>query len=246
MGSVKRKCSEVAEQIQSSTGNPVEWIAADLSTLSGIKATASQFTQNHNQLNILINNAGALFNRHLLTQDGFEMTFAFNHLNYFLFTHELLDLIKSSQPARIINVSSLAHASLTEFDFDNLQGEKSFNGWIAYSRSKLCNLFFTYELARSLKRFDINVNALHPGYVDSGLGMNNGYIFKLFAKIGAKVFAKRPRQGAEISIYLATSLDVKGISSKYFSACRETPSSKISYDETLSAKLWQRSMELNS
>jgi NAD(P)-dependent dehydrogenase (short-subunit alcohol dehydrogenase family) len=241
-----QKCSEVAKEIQTSTGNPVDWIAADLSSLDGIMLASTQFMERHNQLHVLINNAGAYFNHRFITKDGFEMTFALNHLNYFLLTSLLLDVLKSSQPSRIVNVSSLAHASLTDLDLDNLQGEKSFNGWAAYSRSKLCNLLFTYELARLINGFYVTVNALHPGYVDSGFGMNNGIIFKLFAGLGAKLFAKKPQKGAQTSIFLATSPNISGVSGKYFSNCKEINSSKLSYDEYLASRLWQKSRELTT
>jgi len=244
VGQTPEKCIIVSEQIQSSTGNRVEWIAADLSTLIGIKFTATTFREKHSKLHILINNAGAFFNRRKLTEDGYEKTFALNHLNYFYLTHLLMDLIRDSSPARIVNVSSMAHAGIKVFDLDNLQGEKHFIGWDAYSRSKLCNIFFTYELSRILSGTTITVNALHPGYVASGFATNNGPIFKVFTSLGAKLFAKKPERGAETSIFLALSQEVEGVSGKYFSNSIAVKSSPLSYDKTIASRLWQTSLNL--
>jgi len=244
VGQTSEKCILVSEQIQASTGNRVEWIAADLSTLNGIEYAATTFKEQHSNLHILINNAGAFFNQRILTEDGYEKTFALNHLNYFYLTHLLMDLISESTPARIINVSSMAHTGIKVFDFDNLKGEKHFFGWDAYSLSKLCNLFFTYELSRMLSDTDITVNALHPGYVATGFATNNGPIFKLFTSIGAKLFAKKPERGAETTIYLALSPEVEGVSGKYFSNSIAIRSSHLSYDKTIASRLWQTSLNM--
>jgi NAD(P)-dependent dehydrogenase (short-subunit alcohol dehydrogenase family) len=238
------KCTEVAARITSGTGNPVEWIAADLSTLDGIMHAAMTFKQRHTHLHILVNNAGAYFVKRMLTTDGFEQTFALNHLNYFLLTILLLDTVKASAPARIINVSSGAHEGAKVLDFDNLQGEKKFNGWDAYARSKLCNVLFTYELARRLEGTGVTVNALHPGYVNTGFATNNGPIYRVGAKLASRLFGKKPAEGAETSIYLASSPEVEGVTGKYFSDCKETPSNPLSYDKALAEKLWQVSLEL--
>ena len=246
VGQSPEKCNLVSEQIQESSGNRVDWIAADLSTLNGIAYATDEFRKMHSLLHILINNAGAFFNHCIITEDGYEKTFALNHLNYFLTTYLLLDLIKNSPNARIINVSSIAHASVKEFDFDNLQGDKHFFGWDAYSRSKLCNLFFSYELARILSDTNITVNALHPGYVASGFATNNGPFFKKFTTLGAKLFAKRPKFAAETIIHLALSPKVEGITGKYFRDCNESKSSPLSYDKSIASRLWQTSLKMTA
>jgi NAD(P)-dependent dehydrogenase (short-subunit alcohol dehydrogenase family) len=243
VGQTVDKCTTVAETITHFTENSVQWIASDLSTLDGIRSTAVIFMQRNIELHILINNAGAFFNQRIITKDGFEKTFALNHLYFFYLTHLLLDQIKSSQSARIINVSSMAHASIRKLDFDNLQGEKYFSGWEAYSRSKLCDLLFTYELSQRFSENYITVNALHPGYVGTNFELNNGLVFKVFTSLGAKLLARKSEHGAQTCIYLATSTEVDGISGKYFFDCPEARSSDLSKNKTVREKLWQVSLD---
>jgi len=236
------KCAAVAEALQAETGSPVEFIAADLSTLAGILQAAAAFKQRHTHLHVLVNNAGAMFARRQLTPDGYEMTFALNHLNYFLLTILLLDILKDSAPARIVNVSSHAHVGAS-LDFDNLQGEKHFNFMQAYGQSKLANVLFTYELARRLEGSRVTVNALHPGFIATGFARNNGVFFNFGMKI-IGLFIRKPDQGAQTSIYLASSPDVEGLSGKYFVGCKAVDSSPLSHDQALAEKLWQVSLEL--
>ena len=240
------KCAAVAERIKSETGNQVEFIAADLSTLTGIMQAAADFQQRHTHLHVLVNNAGGFFNKRNLTADGYEYTFALNHLNYFLLTNLLLGVLKASAPARIVNVSSGMHVRAPAMDFDNLQGEKIFSGWGAYARSKLANVMFTYELARRLEGTGVTVNALHPGYVNTGFALNNGSLFRVFAGLSARLFARKPEQGALTSIYLASSPEVDGVTGKYFADCQPVQSSPVSYDKAAAEKLWQVSLELTS
>jgi NAD(P)-dependent dehydrogenase (short-subunit alcohol dehydrogenase family) len=236
------KCATVAQAIKTETGSPVEFIAADLSTLAGIMQAAATFKQRHTHLHVLVNNAGAMFTHRQLTSDGYEMTFALNHLNYFLLTILLLDILKASAPARIVNVSSGAHLGAS-IDFDNLQGEKHFSGMQAYGQSKLANVFFTYELARRLEGTGVTVNALHPGFIATGFARNNGFFYNFGMKI-IGLFIRKPDQGAQTSIYLASSPQVEGLSGKYFVDCKAVESSPTSYDLALAQKLWQVSLEL--
>jgi len=236
------KCAAVAEAIQAETGNPVDFIVADLATLAGIRQAAASFKQRHTQLHVLVNNAGAMFARRQLTSDGFEMTFALNHLNYFLLTDLLLDVLKASAPARIVNVSSGAHMGAS-LDFDNLQGENHFAGMQAYGQSKLANVLFTYELAHRLEGTGVTVNALHPGFIATGFARNNGVFYNIGMKI-IGLFIRKPDQGAQTSIYLASSPEVEGLSGKYFVDCKAVDSSPRSYDQALAEKLWQVSLEL--
>ena len=236
------KCAKVAEAIRTKTGNPVDIIAADLSTLVGINEAAAAFKHRHTHLQVLVNNAGALFFRRELTSDGYERTFALNHLNYFLLTILLLDLLKASAPARIVNVSSGAHLKAS-IDFDNLQGEESYQMMKAYGQSKLANVLFTYELARRLKGSGVTVNALHPGTVATGFARNNGLLFNLGTKV-AGLFFRKPAQGAQTSIYLASSPEVEGVTGKYFFDCQAVESSPLSHDQALAERLWQVSLKL--
>jgi NAD(P)-dependent dehydrogenase (short-subunit alcohol dehydrogenase family) len=237
------KCNRVAVAISEDTGYPVDFIVADLSTLSDVSQAAVDFKQKHTRLDVLVNNAGALFVQRKMTSDGFERTFALNHLNYFLLTNLLLDLLKASAPARIVNVSSGAHTGTESMDFDNLQGEKRFAGMGAYSQSKLANLLFTYELARRLKGSGVTVNALHPGYVDTGFAQNNGPLFKVGAKLSGRIFGRTPEEGAATSIYLASSPEVEEVSGQYFIDCKPAESSPASHDMTAAERLWQVSRE---
>jgi retinol dehydrogenase-14 len=236
------KCAKVAEAIRTKTGNPVDFIAADLSTLAGINEAAATFKHRHTHLQVLVNNAGALFFRRNLSSDGYERTFALNHLNYFLLTILLLDLLKASAPARIVNVSSGAHLKAS-IDFDNLQGEESYQMMKAYGQSKLANVLFTYELARRLKGSGVTVNALHPGTVATGFARNNGLLFNLGTKV-AGLFFRKPAQGAQTSIYLASSPEVEGVTGKYFFDCQAVESSPLSQDQALAERLWQVSLKL--
>jgi NAD(P)-dependent dehydrogenase (short-subunit alcohol dehydrogenase family) len=239
------KCVAVAEQIHIGTGNPVEFIAADLSTLSGLMQAAATFKQRHTHLHVLVNNAGGIFFKRLVTIDGNEMTFALDHLNYFLLTNLLLDLLKISAPSRIVNVSSRAHLR-GKIDFDNLQGEKHYHGREAYGQAKLANVLFTYSLAHRLEASGVTVNALHPGWVATGFARNNGPVYDIGTRLVSTLFARSPERGAETSLYLATSPEVAKITGQYFVDSRPVRSSPISYDQDLAEKLWRVSLELTT
>ena len=203
---------------------------------------AATFKQRHTRLHILVNNAGAMFTRRKLTSDGYEMTFALNHLNYFLITILLLDILKASAPARIVNVSSGAHLRAT-LDLDNLQSEKSFSSMGAYGQSKLANVLFTNELARKLEGTGVTANAVHPGFIATGFARNNGLFYNLGMKL-IGLFIRKPEQGAQTSIYLASSPEVEGVSGKYFVDCKPAETNPLANDQALAEKLWQASLEL--
>jgi NAD(P)-dependent dehydrogenase (short-subunit alcohol dehydrogenase family) len=237
------KLMTAAEQIKTQTGNTnVEYIAADLATRTGVNQTAFEFKKRHTRLDVLINNAGALFTERQVTPDGLELTFALNHLSYFLLTMLLLETLKASTAGRVVNVASDAHRGQT-INFDDLQGEKGYNGLTAYGRSKLMNVLFTYELARKLKETNVTANALHPGFVATGFAKNNGPLYKIGMKL-IGFFARSPEQGAETSIYLASSPEVKGVSGKYFADSRAVDSDPVSYDEATAERLWNVSLEM--
>lgn len=239
----KERCEAAVAEIMKSTGNRnIEYIASDLSALTNVRQAAYEFKKKHTQLDILVNNAGAIFFTRQTSADGFEMTFALNHLNYFLLTNLLLDTLKASAPSRIINVSSDAHQGAT-INFEDLMGEKSYSGFGAYGASKLANIMFTYELAEKLSGTQVTTNALHPGFVATGFAKNNGPLFNIGMAITG-LFAKKPEKGAETSIHLASSTEVEGVTGKYFSDCRELLSSKASYNKKDHTRLWEISMEL--
>ncbi len=238
-----QKCAAVTEEIRAQSGNAgVEWIAADLSSLAGIEEAAAEFRARHQQLHVLINNAGGVFARRLVTADGYEMTFALNHLSYFRLTELLRDLLVASAPARIVNVSSDAHYG-GAMNFDDLMGVRKYSSWGAYSQSKLANVLFTYALARRLEGTGVTANALHPGFVATGFGRNNGGLMGMVMPL-AHLFALKPDKGAETSVYLATAPDIMGVSGKYFADCRQKESSKASYDVAAQERLWSVSEQL--
>ena len=191
---------------------------------------------------MLVNNAGGIWLKRQLTVDRLEMTFAVNHLAYFLLTHLLRDLLKTSAPARVVNVASRAHEDYL-LNFDDLQSERRYDGWQAYCRSKLANVLFTYELARRLEGSGVTANALHPGWVATGFAGNNGWRGRLW-QLAGRLFALNPEQGARTVVHLAASPEVEGVSGKYFVREQAVPSSPASYDEAAARRLWDLSLEL--
>jgi len=243
VGRSRERCLEVVEGIRQQTGNTsVDFIVADLSSLEQIRRTAGEFTARHNRLDVLVNNVGAFFWKRQESVDGIEMTLALNHLSYFLLTNLLLDVLKASAPARVVNVSSDAHRGV-QMNFDDLQSKRRYTGFRVYAQSKLANVLFTYELARRLEGSGVTANALHPGFVATNFAKNNGFLFRLFMPL-AQLSAISPEEGARTSIYLASSPEVEGVTGKYFVRERAVPSSPESYDEQNSRRLWDVSLEL--
>jgi NAD(P)-dependent dehydrogenase (short-subunit alcohol dehydrogenase family) len=196
------------------------------------------FRERHDRLDVLVNNAGAFFLQRGESPDGIERTFALNHLNYFLVTNLLLDLLKASAPARIVNVASESHRG-SEMHFDDLEFERRpYWGLAAYGESKLANLLFTYELDRRLEDADVTVNALHPGFVNTYIGKQYP-LLRPFINIVHALFAKSPEEGAETPIYLAASPDVEDVSGKYFIDKEPVRSSEASYNEKEARHLWE-------
>ena len=236
-------------EIKQRTGNEdVSLMPVDFASLASIRQFAADFLAAHTQLHVLVNNAGAYNATRTLTADGFETTFGVNHLGYFLTTKLLLDAIKASAPARIVSVSSAAHARAT-MSFDDLHGERSYGGFGAYGRSKLANVLFTYELARNLEGTGVTANCLHPGVVRTGFGKNNSGIvrgfFAVFQTLG-QPFLLTPEKGAQTSIYLASSPEVEGVTGKYFAKSREIPSNAASQDREAASRLWELSEQMTA
>jgi len=242
------KCQATVERIKKQTGNEhVSYITADLSSMDAIRACAQQFLSQYDRLDVLVNNAGGFFQQRLESVDGLELTFALNHMNYFLLTHELRDALRAGAEAhgeaRIVNVASDAHR-FSKLAINDLQHKQKYSGFGVYGESKLMNIMFTYELAKRLEGTPITVNALHPGAVKTGFGMNNsGFLIKIFGII-ISLFGLTPEQGAETNIYLASSPEVKGISGKYWAKKKQSKSSNESHDETLWKRLWDESVKL--
>jgi NAD(P)-dependent dehydrogenase (short-subunit alcohol dehydrogenase family) len=232
-----QKCDATVAEIKDQTGNAnVEAMPADLSWQHDVRELSSRFLDRYPRLDVLLNNAGAIFASRQLSKDGIEMTWALNHLNYFLLTHLLLDALKAAPAARVVNVSSGAH-HMGRINFDDLEGEKRYSGWTAYGNSKLANVMFTYELARRLDGTRVTTNVLHPGSVGTSFGRNNGGVWNAALKLIGR-FNLSPADGAKTSIYLASSPDVGGVTGNYFDNCKAVSSSNASYDAAVQKRLW--------
>lgn len=241
----QKKAETVRAEIIRESGNElVELLIGDLENLADIRKVATTYLDKKISLHLLINNAGVVNGRRQLTIDGFEGMFGVNHLAPFLLTGMLLDSLKSAAPARIVNVASDAHRFVKGLDFDDLQSELgAFPTMKKYGASKLCNIYFTRELARRLKDSGVTVNAVHPGWVATGLGGQNGFMGKVLTVV-QKPFARSPEKGAESSIYVATSPRLEGISGNYYFNCKEHRPSRAACDDKAAKRLWEISEQL--
>src|SRR5208282_876977 len=215
---------------------------ADLTRIPEMKRVAAQIAESEPRIDVLINNAGAMFGSRQLTGDGLEYTFALNHMAYFVVTEGLRERLQASAPARIINTSSGTHRG-ARLDFEDLQSAKGFGAMKAYSRSKLCNILFTRELARRLHGTGVTANCLHPGFVATRFGDQSGGVISRFVGL-AKLFAISPEKGAETIIYLATSTAVTETTGEYFYKCRPITPSQAARDDRAALLLWERSAAL--
>jgi NAD(P)-dependent dehydrogenase (short-subunit alcohol dehydrogenase family) len=239
----RQRGEETVAEIAARTGNrDVEVRVADLSLQRDVRRVAAELLARHPRIDVLVNNAGVVNLRHALTGDGIETVFATNHLAYFLLTLLLLERLRASAPARVVNVASEVHR-FGGVDFDDLGHAQHYCAARVYGQSKLANILFTYELARRLAGSGVTVNCLHPGAVGTRLGHNNGTVARLLA--GAlKPFFRTPAQGADTSIWLASSPAVEGVSGEYFVGRTPTRSSAASHDEGTARRLWDVSLEL--
>jgi NAD(P)-dependent dehydrogenase (short-subunit alcohol dehydrogenase family) len=228
------RCEAIRDEVRAATGNPhVDFVVADLSSQRQVRQLAAEISARYDRLHVLINNAGVILPQRQLSEDGLEMSFAVNHLAPFLLTQLLLDLLKRSAPARIVNVSSTVHYS-APLKFDNLQGERKYNGVEAYKVAKLGNVLFTYELAEQLKGSGVSVNCLHPGVVATkllaaGWGWSSGLSLA---------------HGAALSVYLATSPEVEHVTGQYFESRSPGGASPKANDVKLRREFWNISAQL--
>jgi len=239
-----RRAEAAAADIRSATGNPkVDAFGADMSSQADVRRLAAEVLDRYPRLDVLVNNVGGFWASRHVTADGLEHTFALNHLAPFLLTSLLLDRLKASAPARVVTVSSGAQ-SLGRIDFDDLMSEARYSGQRAYNQSKLANVMFTYELAKRLDGTGVTATVLHPGVTSTGFGTEDtargwGPLIALM-----RPFMKRPEQGAETSIYLASSREAEGVTGRYFVNRTRRKSHKASYDASTTARLWQVSADL--
>jgi len=245
-GRDEERARKSVEVIRRETEAPrIDYLIADMSSMAGVRSFAEQVLNQYSRLDILVNNVGGLFLTRQISEDGYEKTFALNHLSYFLLTELLNDLLIASAPARIVNVSSTAHLR-SRINFEDLQSTRRYRGMTAYGQSKLANLLFTYELARRLADTGVTANALHPGFVRTALGRKNanpvlGALIWLVFRAGISA-----EHGARTSLLLAGSPALEEVTGKYYSAGNQIRSSRSSYDKAAAAKLWDLSEELTA
>jgi len=245
VGRNPEKSAIVLAELRSISGNEnIDLLMADLAVMQEVRDLAEQVISRYDRIDVLLNNAGGYFTKHEITSDGLEMTFALNHMSYFLLTNKLMELLKYSAPARIVNVSSDAHYSV-DIEFENLNGEQEYKAWKAYQKSKLANVLFTNELLKKVPG-NITVNCLHPGFVATNFGHNNGGFFGPVLKIAQRISAIDPEEGAKTSIFLCSAPEVKGVSGKYFYKCQPKTSSRESRNMDTGKRLWQISSDIAS
>ncbi len=213
---------------------------ADLSLIAEQKRVASELLAEP-QIDVLVNNAGALFNKRMETKDGLEQTFALNHMAYFTITNLLLGKLKPG--ARIVVVASNAHRG-AKLDFGDLQSKRSYSGFAVYSKSKLCNILFTRALAKRLAGTGVTANSLHPGFVATRFGDQSGGILQRLVKVAKPVGGISPEEGAKTIIYLASSPDVAATSGEYFYQCRITQPTAEAQNDADAERLWQISKDI--
>ncbi len=238
------RTGQVAADIRAASGNPeVDAFAADMSSQAEVRRLAVAVLETYPRLDVLINNVGGFWAHRHPTADGLEHTFALNHLAPFLLTNLLLDRLKASAPARVVTVSSGAQ-SAGRIDFNDLQSARNYSGQRAYSQSKLANIMFTNELARRLEGTGVTASSVHPGVVRTNFGAEDqAWLFTVVSKV-VLPFLKTPAQGAQTSIYLASSPDVDGVTGQFFAGGKPKTANRVAYDTDMTARLWSVSADL--
>jgi len=245
VGRSDEKGALAVRQIQDATGsNNLEFMRADLSSQREIRGLADRILQTVERLDVLVNNAGSIFVNRQESVDGIEMTWALNHLSYFLLTNLLIPLLSKSAPARVVNVASSAHKGVS-LDFNNLQANGRYRLFHQYQCSKLANILFTYELARRLDGTGVTANTLHPGFVQTNIVNKEGFFGALF-RLGARIAAIPPEEGARTTIYLASSPEVTKVTGQYFYKRKPAVSSPQSQDIPTAERLWKLSENMTA
>src|ERR1700694_495665 len=238
------RAEQVAAAIRSASGNhAVDAFGADMSSQTEVRRLAVAILDTYPRLDVLVNNVGGFWAHRHLTADGLEQTFAVNHLAAFLLTNLLMDRLKASAPARVVTVSSGAQ-SMGRIDFDDLEGARNYSGQRAYSQSKLASIMFTFELARRLEGTGVTATAVHPGVVRTNFGAEDQAWFFTVVSGLVRPFLKTPAQGAQTSIFLASSPDIDGATGKFLANRRPKTANKFANDAQMSARLWQVSANL--
>ena len=241
IGRAPRRADDAVAHISAGAPSaaPVDVLIADMASRADVRRVAAEILQRYGRVEVLINNAGAMYTHRCLSPDGIELTWAVNHLAPFLLTSLLLERLESSAPARVVTTASAAHRR-ARIPFDDLQAERAYPalGYARYGETKLANILFTAELARRLEGKGVTANCFHPGFVASGLNLNNGRLMRLGMRI-ARLFARSPERGAETLVWLADSAEVANVSGGYFVDKRLERPSRAAQDVDAARRLWQ-------
>ena len=252
----RTKGERVLEELMAQSGSDaLELYVGDLSSMAEVRRIALEVRAKHPKLNLLVNNAGGVFMARQTTVDGFEYTFAFNHLSYFLLTNLLLEPLKAAEharvlgstapiePARVVSVSSSANYG-GKIVWDDLEGSSRYSGFGAYAQSKLMNILFANELAHRLSGTNVTSNSLHPGFVSTGFGDNSSSVMKAVLGVIKRFAAITPEKGAETTLFLATSVEVQGVTGQFFDNKKVRRANPVAYDEAAQKRLWNLSEKL--
>jgi NAD(P)-dependent dehydrogenase (short-subunit alcohol dehydrogenase family) len=220
----------------------VELFLADLGAQAQVRDVAAALCRRFPRIDVLLNNAGVVNLRYSTTPDGIETVFAVNHLAYFMLTLLVLDALRAAPAARIVNVASEAHR-MGRLDFDDLGNTKRFRAMRVYGQSKLCNILFTYALARRLEGSGVTANCLHPGAVATRLGQNNGRVATALTKV-LRPFFRTPADGADTAVYLASAAELASVTGTYFANRKPIRSTRVTYDDAIQQRLWDVSETL--
>lgn len=237
------RLAEAAESLSSSDAR-IETFQADFSSLEEVRALAQDINTRFSSLDVLVNNAGVWHKDRTLSKDGYEETFAVNHLAHFSLTNQLKDLLAAGKDARVVNVSSSMHVRPKSMNWDDLMFEKSWKGFWVYGHSKLANVLFSNELARRWEDLGITSNALNPGNVRSRITRNNWLLNALHRSPVARMMIMSEADGARTSLHVATSPELHGVTGRYFDKVREAKPSKVAVDEEAARRLWDISQRL--
>ncbi|MBI5174501.1 MAG: SDR family oxidoreductase [Candidatus Melainabacteria bacterium] len=244
VGRNEDRCRDALDEIHELTGsNNLDYFVCDLSNFQQVRSLSQAVKSKYSKLNVLVNNAGALFMRRQYNVDGLEMTWALNHFGYFWLTGMLLDVLKASAPSRVVVVSSDAHKRANLNEMPNFKANIPV-GYFGYANTKLANLLFAYHLAYSIKSTGVTVNAMHPGVVATSFGGNNGLVGRII-QMNANIFGVKPEVGARTVIQLASAPELYATTGKYFVKEEEANSSKASHDTRLGTRLFQWSLDIS-
>lgn len=239
-GRLEAACAGIRERVP---GARLATLRGDLFLMSEARRVAAEFQAQRPHLDVLVNNAGAIFFEREETSEGLERTFALNHMSYFLMANLLRPALEAAAAGRVVNVASGAHAQ-GRLDLDDLQSKRSYLHMRAYGTSKLMNILFTRALARRLAGTRVTANSLHPGFVDSSFADNNAGFLKKVVGLGKTLFAISPERGADTSVFLASSPEVAGVTGEYFVRCRRARPTRAAQDDAAADRLWDESARI--